>query len=316
MLRLVLVAALVIFAAAAEAAQPQYYQLPTDAYPHDVAPAPDGTVWFTGQHQGFLGRFDPRSGKLEKIPLGPGAAPHGVILGPDGAAWVTEGGQNAIARVDPASKEVRLFRLPADAASANLNTPVFDKAGLLWFTGQSGIYGRLDPASGKIEVWKAPKGAGPYGITVTPSGEVWYASLAGDHIARIDTGTGAATVVDAPRPGAHPRRIWSDSRGILWVSLWDAGAIGRYDPAAKAWKTYPLPKSSWGCYAVYVDDKDKVWVSDWAANAILRFDPVTERFESFPSDKDGADVRQLAGRPGEIWGGQSGLDRLVVVRED
>ena len=79
MIRLVLVAAVSIFAAAAEAAQVQYYQLPTDAYPHDVAPAPDGTVWFTGQREGFLGRFDPRSGKLEKIPLGPSAAPHGVI---------------------------------------------------------------------------------------------------------------------------------------------------------------------------------------------------------------------------------------------
>ena len=103
MIRLVVVAAVIIFITEAEAAQVQYYQLPTDAYPHDVAPAPDGTVWFTGQREGFLGRFDPRSGKLEKIPLGAGAAPHGVILGPDGAAWVTDGGQNAIARVDPAS---------------------------------------------------------------------------------------------------------------------------------------------------------------------------------------------------------------------
>ena len=151
-------------------------------------------------------------------------------------------------------------------------------------------------------------------MTVTASGEVWYASFAGDHIARIDTRTGTATVVDPPLPGVHPRRIWSDSKGILWVSLWDAGAIGRYDPAAKSWRAYPLPKSTWGCYAVYVDEKDKVWVSDWTANAILRFDPVTERFESFPSDKKDAEVRQLAGRPGEVWGGQSGLDRLVVVR--
>src|SRR5499427_7064760 len=104
MLRLALVAA-VIISAAAEAAEPQYYQLPADAYPHDVAPAPDGTVWFTGQHQGFLGRFDPRSGQLEKIPLGPGAAPHGVVVGPDGNAWLTEGGQNAIARVDAKTKD-------------------------------------------------------------------------------------------------------------------------------------------------------------------------------------------------------------------
>ena len=68
---------------------------------HDVYPAPDGTVWFTAQSAGKLGRLDPRTGKSDLIALGPGSAPHGVIVGPDGAAWVTEGGQNAIARVDP-----------------------------------------------------------------------------------------------------------------------------------------------------------------------------------------------------------------------
>ena len=36
MIRLVVVAAVIIFITEAEAAQVQYYQLPTDAYPHDV----------------------------------------------------------------------------------------------------------------------------------------------------------------------------------------------------------------------------------------------------------------------------------------
>ena len=70
-----------------------------------------------------------------------------------------------------------------------------------------------------------------------------------------------------------------------------------------------------GCYAVYVDDKDKVWLTDFVANAIVRFDPATEKFESFPSDKRGASVRQMLGRPGEVWGAESGTDRLVVVRD-
>jgi virginiamycin B lyase len=297
------------------AAQVTYYQLPPGAYPHDVAPAPDGTVWYSGQRKGILGRFDPRTGKNEEISLGPGAAPHGVIVGPDGAPWVTEGGQNAIARVDPKTKDVRLFPLPREFADANLNTATFDKQGKLWFTGQSGVYGRLDPPSGKVEAWRAPRGAGPYGITTTPSGDVWYASLAGDHIARIDVTTGAASVVEPPRKGVGPRRIWSDSKGMLWVSLWHAGGLARYDPVAKRWTVWSMPKSTAGTYAVYVDDKDRVWATDWLANAIQRFDPVTQSYETFPSDKRGSNVRQMLGRPGETWGGESGTDRLVVVRD-
>src|SRR6188472_1439791 len=152
----------------AHAAEVTYYQLPSGSYPHDVAAAADGTVWFTGQRQGFLGRFDPKSGKLERVKLGPGAAPHGVIIGPDGAPWITEGGQNAIARVDPKTLEVKLFPLPREFPGANLNTLTFDRNGIVWFTGQSGVYGRVDPPSGKVEAWTSPRGAGPYGITTTP----------------------------------------------------------------------------------------------------------------------------------------------------
>jgi virginiamycin B lyase len=102
---------------------------------HDVYPAPDGTVWFTAQSAGKLGRLDPRTGKSDLIALGPDAASHGVIVGPDGAAWVTEGGQNAIARVDPATRAVKLFPLPKERRNANLNTATFDRRGVFWFTG-------------------------------------------------------------------------------------------------------------------------------------------------------------------------------------
>ena len=40
------------------------YRVPAGGrvHPHDVAPARDGTVWYTGQHTGELGRLDPRDG--------------------------------------------------------------------------------------------------------------------------------------------------------------------------------------------------------------------------------------------------------------
>ena len=291
-----------------------YYDVPKGAHPHDVAPSPDGKVWYTAQAQGRLGLLDPQTGKVEQIRLGPESAPHGVIVGPDRAAWVTDGGQNAIVRVDPTTRAVKLFPLPADFPNANLNTATFDAKGVLWFTGQNGMYGRVDPANGKVQAWKAPKGVGPYGITTTPKGDVWYASLAGDHIAKIDTVSGDAMIVAPPKPGVHPRRVWSDSKGMIWTSFWTTGEVGRYDPNGKSWKVWPLPNSGSGCYAVYVDSKDKVWLTDFTANAVVRFDPETEKFESFPSSRRDVSVRQLSGRPGEVWGAESGTDRLVVVR--
>ncbi len=314
----VIVAAVAVMALGlnpAPAAQVAYFDVPEGAHPHDVAPALDGPVFYTAQSQGALGILDPKTGKAIQIRLGPDSAPHGVIVGPDRAAWITDGGQNAIARVDPVTKAVKLFPLPKDFPNANLNTATFDRKGILWFTGQNGVYGRVDPATGKVDAWKAPKGVGPYGITTTPNGDVWYASLAGDHITKIDTVSGDALMIQPPKAGVGPRRIWSDSKGLLWVSFWNSGEVGRYDPIGKAWKVWSLPKAKSGCYAVFVDDKDKVWLSDWNSNAVVRFDPVTEKFDSFPSNKRRADVRQILGRPGEVWAAESGTDRLMVVRD-
>jgi len=291
------------------------YALPRGGgYPHDVAVSADGVVWYTAQRDGKLGRLEPESGKIELVPLGDGAAPHGVIIGPDGAPWVTEGGTNSIVRVDPQTREVKRWPLPETRKWANLNTATFDKRGRIWFTGQSGIYGRLDPATGKMDVWDAPRGRGPYGITTTPGGDVYYASLAGSHIARVDLDSGAATVIEPPTKDQGARRVWSDSTGRIWVSEWNSGNVSVYDPKAKTWKTWRLPGDSPRTYAVYVDERDVVWLSDFAANAIVRFEPTTETFRVFPSDKSGANVRQVLGRPGEVWAPESGNDRLVVFR--
>ena len=293
-----------------------YFPVTAGAHPHDVAAAPDGTVWYTAQRQGALGILDPKTGKVEQVPLGKGAAPHGVIAGPDGAAWITEGGQNAIARVDPKSRDGE-----AVSAAEGLrerqpqHRDLRQERHALVHRAER----RLRPRRSGERQGRGLEGAeglGPYGITTTPSGEVWYASLAGDHIARIDTATGAATVVDPPKPGVGPRRIWSDSKGMLWVSFWHAGRArplrsGREEldertrcRRARAAATRSMSTS-----------KDKVWVTDFVANAILRFDPATEKFDSFPVEQ--ARRRRCArcsAAPGEAWGAESGTDRLVVVR--
>jgi len=292
------------------------FPVPGGAHPHDVAPAWDGSVWYTAQHQGALGRLDPETGKTKQIPLGEGSRPHGVIVGPNGAAWVTDGGLNAIVSVHPETLDVKRYPLPEGTGYANLNTATFDADGTLWFTGQSGIYGSLEPGTGSMRVYQAPRGYGPYGIHHTPDGEVWYASLAGSYIGHVDPESGEVRVADPPTADAGARRIWSDSQGRLWVSEWNAGQLARYTPETGEWREWPLPGEDPSAYAVYVDEKDMVWLSDFGANAVLRFDPQTETFQSFPIPRSHAKVRQMLGRKGEVWAAESGTDHLTVYHYD
>jgi len=311
---IVVFVALILASAAAYAADPiiREYPVPEGAHPHDVAPAADGGVWYTAQHQGALGYLDPKTGKTRHIPLGKNSSPHGVIVGPDGAPWITDSGMNAVVRVDPKTDKVSTYPLPIKQ-TANLNTATFDQSGTLWFTGQSGYYGRLDPKTSKVEVFEAPRGRGPYGICTAPDGTVWYASLAGSHIARIDTKTGKATVIEPPTRGQGARRVWADSKSRVWVSEWNSGQVSVYDPKTNQWRQWKLPGKNTQTYAVFVDDQDLVWLSDFGGDVIVRFDPTTEQFTVFTLPTRGARVRQILGRPGEVWLPESGVDKVAVL---
>jgi virginiamycin B lyase len=172
----------------------------------------------------------------------------------------------------------------------------------------------MDPKVGQVQVFDAPRGTGPYGIATAPDGMVYYASLAGSYIAQVNLQTGAATVLDPPTARQGARRVWADSQSRIWVSEWNAGQVAMYDPGTRQWREWRLPGQNPGAYAIYVDDQDLVWLSDFGANALVRFDPARETFQTFPLPSAGANVRQLLGRDDEVWGAESGTDKLVVVR--
>jgi virginiamycin B lyase len=48
------------------------FQVPLGTHPHDVAPARNGSVWYTAQQSGELGLLDPLTNKTYHIALGKG----------------------------------------------------------------------------------------------------------------------------------------------------------------------------------------------------------------------------------------------------
>lgn len=289
----------------------QEYPTPARSRPHDAVPDRWGWAWWAGQGNGTVGALNPATGENVLVRIGQGSAPHGIIMGPDDAAWITDGGLNAIVRVDAWTLEVTAYPLPGPRAS--LNTLTFDPRGVLWFTGQNGYIGRLDPAVGLVDQWEAPRGRGPYGIATAPDGTVWFASLAGSYLGRIDGDDGSVTAFDPPTPDAGVRRVWPDSMGRLWIAEYNVGQVGVYDPATGQWAEWKLPGERARAYAVYVDHRDKVWLSDTGQDTVVRFDPTTESFTTVEISKP-SNVAQLGGRPGEVWGAQRGRDHVFVVR--
>jgi len=148
-----------------------------------------------------------------------------VIVGPDGSAWVTEGRQNATARVDPATRRGKAEPTSQDRRNANLNKAAFDHQGVLWFTGQNGVYGRLDPETGAIAVFDALRGTGPYRIATTPDGQVFFASLAGSYLGHIDVETALSSCWSRPCR-AKARRAFAPTAAASCGSRgWNSGDL-------------------------------------------------------------------------------------------
>ncbi len=164
-----------------------------------------------------------------------------------------------------------------------------------------------------MAVFDAPRGRGPYGIATAPSGEVYYASLAGSYVGRIDLETGEAAVLEPPTPDPGARRVWSDSLGRIWVSEWNAGRAAVYDPTSNSWRERKLPNPRARPYAVYVDEHDLIWLSDLGSNTVVRFEHAAEEFEVFDLPSNPSSVRRILGRRGEVWLPESAADQLGRV---
>lgn len=61
----------------------QEYPVPSGSRPHDVAPAPDGSIWYTAQGSGELGRLDPATGETRHI----GRYPDPIISSQVSTIW-------------------------------------------------------------------------------------------------------------------------------------------------------------------------------------------------------------------------------------
>jgi virginiamycin B lyase len=95
------------------------YTLPSaTARPRRIAPAPDGTIYYTDFARGYLAHFDPASGKLLQEWVSPGGAesePYGIAITSDGLVWYSESGvkPNTLVRFDPKSERFSAEQIPS-----------------------------------------------------------------------------------------------------------------------------------------------------------------------------------------------------------
>jgi virginiamycin B lyase len=86
--------------------------------PHGLVADKEGNIWFTANFGGYIGKLDPRTGKVTqyKMPDESVDDPHTAAFDAHGILWFTAQGGNAVGRLDPRTGKIELNKVPTESA--------------------------------------------------------------------------------------------------------------------------------------------------------------------------------------------------------
>ncbi|NCO58826.1 MAG: hypothetical protein COZ70_10305 [Deltaproteobacteria bacterium CG_4_8_14_3_um_filter_51_11] len=217
---------------------------------------PDGIFWVSDTEERIV-RFDPTALNPFSAYSLPGAAfnfpadPTGIRVAPDGMVWFTCESDPSLGRFNPATSA--WDRFPALMSEVLPDPPVdiaFAQDGMVWFTIRRGVgnsprIGRLNPATGVINLWTYAGAMSPYGIQVVGT-TVWFLDHQYVHLpdtgalVRFDTVTEAFTIYETPADLRDAHWLVVDPDGIIWFTSFADSAIGTFNPATEVFESRPL----------------------------------------------------------------------------
>ncbi len=310
------------------------YDLPNPLIePHDVVLDREGNVWYTDFGQMFLGKMDPKTGKVTQYPIPvvkPGW-PVGALdleFDTDDNPWIGVMYQSAIAKFDRKTEKFQMWSTPKewDTDAGQLGhiaiegTPVDNK---VWIKNSDGgnIY-RLDLTTNQMEnlgSFKDPqtgKRIGTYGIDSDAQNNAYLLDFAAGNIVRIDAKTRDATVYRTPTPDSRPRRGRVDRDGRLWFGEYQGNAIGMFDPKTEKITEWKVPTPWSAPYDAVADRNGEAWTGSMLTDRVARLDIKSGQYTEYMLPRP-TNIRRVyvddSKKPGTLWIGSNHGASIVKV---
>ncbi len=310
------------------------YDLPNPLIqPHDVVLDRAGNVWYSDFGQMFLGKMDPKTGKVTQYPIPvvkPGWSEGTLDLefDKDDNPWVGVMYQSAIAKFDKKSGKFQMWTTPkewdTDAGQlghiAIQGTPSDNK---VWIKNSDGgnIY-RLDLVTNKMEnlgSFKDPRTGrriGTYGIHSDAQNNAYLLDFAAGNIVKLDAKTGNASVYVTPTPNSRPRRGRVDHEGRLWFAEYQGNAIGMFDPKTERISEWKVPTPWSAPYDVVAGRNGEAWTGSMLTDRVSRLDIKSGQYTEYMLPRP-TNIRRVymddTKSPGTLWVGSNHGASIVKV---
>ena len=271
------------------------YDLPRkEALPHDAIADSQGMVWYSDFGSQFLGKLDPKTGKIVEyaVPVQDPNAPRGALdigFDPEGNIFMGMMYQGVIARFDPKTEKWDSWKSPTfgkgDAARTAMVTPTrVNVDGKVW-VGADDEY-QVDLKTGQ---WTAidykrdiPKDSpmaklnyGSYGVAVDSKNNFYGMNLGGTFVTRVDAKTMTATPFATPTKDSGPRRGHMDDQDRLWFAEFRGNNIGMFDTKTQKFTEYPIPTPWTNPYDAVLDKAGYAWTGGMSNDHIVRLNTKT-----------------------------------------
>jgi streptogramin lyase len=310
------------------------YDLPNPLIqPHDVMLDREGNVWYSDFGQMFLGKMDPKTGKVTQYPIPvvkPGW-PEGTLdleFDKDDNPWIGVMYQSAIAKFDKKTGKFQMWQTPREWDTdggqlghiALTGTHTDNK---VWIKNSDvgNIY-RLDLTTNQMENlgnFKDPKTGnriGTYGIHSDAANNAYLLDFSAGNIVKLDARTKNPTVYQTPTPNSRPRRGRVDSEGRLWFAEYQGDNIGMFDPKTERMTEWKVPTPWSAPYDVVADRNGHAWtgsmLTDRAALLDIKSGQYTEYMLPRPTN-----IRRVyvddSKNPGTLWIGSNHGASIVKV---
>jgi virginiamycin B lyase len=310
------------------------YDLPhkDTSEPHDVIVDGEGTVWYSLFGESFLGKLDPKTGKVTEFPtpvLKPNS-PTGALdleADRDGNLWIAMMYQGAVGKFDKKTETLQVFQVPpefnTDRTQQTMVVPDQSHVnGKVWFgdVGSRRVF-RLDVASGKVEQLdpfkKEKKGEShtTYGLAADEQNNLWFLDYGNRNIGKIDTATGEPTLYPTPTAGSRPRRGHISADGRIAFGEFAADKVGIFDTKSETFQEWPsLP--NFAPYDAVLDKNGELWSGSMNSDLIMRLDPKTGAMTYYPLPRE-TNVRRVfvdnSTSPVTFWIGNNHAGSIVKV---